>query len=250
MPETFLLLLCGGVMLASAVPKPRDVTLHWLRLAGIIAMTMLGLSAFFALRRETRIPHLEIYLYVCVTCMIAAQLAAVQTDRPDFARGFAIFAFLCSIPFSAAMLGRPLNVPLGAAIVGCAGVAAMCGIVLMEMLLGHAYLTAAKMTIAPFKRMNLVLAAVVALRMFFALSATLMQQRWSIELFWPRQGLFVGTRWLVGLIVPSIFVYMTHDCIKRRATQSATEILYVAGVRVFIGEMIALYLTRETGLPF
>ena len=63
-------------------------------------------------------------------------------------------------------------------------------------------------------------------------------------------GLYIGTRWLVGLLVPAIFVYMAHDCIKRRATQSATGILYVAGVLIFIGEIIALYLLRQTGLPF
>ena len=58
------------------------------------------------------------------------------------------------------------------------------------------------------------------------------------------------TRWLVGLAIPAVFVYMTHDCIKRRATQSATGILYVAAVLVFIGEIIATYLVRMTGLPF
>ena len=63
-------------------------------------------------------------------------------------------------------------------------------------------------------------------------------------------GLLVGTRWFVGLIVPAVFVYMAHDCIRRRSTQSATGILYVAGVLVFIGELVALHLTRETGLPF
>ena len=53
-----------------------------------------------------------------------------------------------------------------------------------------------------------------------------------------------------ALVVPAIFIYMASDCIKRRSTQSATGILYVAGVLVFIGEMIALYLVRVTGLPF
>jgi hypothetical protein len=62
--------------------------------------------------------------------------------------------------------------------------------------------------------------------------------------------LLVGTRWLVGLLVPAVFVYMAHDCIRRRSTQSATGILYVAGVLILIGELVALYLTRETGLPF
>jgi hypothetical protein len=58
------------------------------------------------------------------------------------------------------------------------------------------------------------------------------------------------TRWLVGLALPAVFVYMAHDCIKRRATQSATGILYVAGLLVFIGEITGLYLVAETGLPF
>ena len=67
---------------------------------------------------------------------------------------------------------------------------------------------------------------------------------------WQRDGLFILTRWLVGLLVPAVFVYMAHDCIKRRSTQSATGILYVAGVLIFIGEIVALYLVRSSGLPF
>ena len=43
MPETFLILLTGGVMLAAAISDPHQVTLHWLRLCGIIALSL----AFF-----------------------------------------------------------------------------------------------------------------------------------------------------------------------------------------------------------
>ena len=77
-----------------------------------------------------------------------------------------------------------------------------------------------------------------------------LQNRWRIPKLWPVYGLLIGTRWLVGLLVPAVFVYMAHDCIRRRSTQSATGILYVAGVLIFIGELIALNLARETGLPF
>ena len=82
-----------------------------------------------------------------------------------------------------------------------------------------------------------------------AIAGLAMQTRYPIELFWARFGLHIGTRWLVGLVVPAVFVYMAHDCVKRRSTQSATGILYVAGVLIFIGELMALYLVRETGLP-
>ena len=40
MAEAFLLLLGAGVMLGVAVPNPRDVTLNWMRLGGIIALAM------------------------------------------------------------------------------------------------------------------------------------------------------------------------------------------------------------------
>jgi uncharacterized membrane protein YgdD (TMEM256/DUF423 family) len=134
--------------------------------------------------------------------------------------------------------------------IACAGVAALPGLALMDMLLGHAYLTAARMTVAPFRRLNLALAGALALRIVVGIAAVVLQSRHPTELFWPRFGLLVGTRWLFGLVVPAVFVYMAHDCIKRRSTQSATGILYVAGVLIFIGELVALHLTRETGLPF
>ena len=90
---------------------------------------------------------------------------------------------------------------------------------------------------------------ILALRMFFALCGILMEQRWPVELFWTRQGLLVGTRWLVGLLVPCVFVYMTHDCIKRRSTQSATGILYAAVILTFIGELMSQLMSAETLYP-
>src|SRR5437667_9705506 len=85
MPETFLLLLCGGIMLASAIPKPRNVTLHWLRLCGIIGLTMLGLSVFFWTRRGS-FDRIEMAWYVAIAMMVLLQLALVQMARPIPAR--------------------------------------------------------------------------------------------------------------------------------------------------------------------
>src|SRR6267142_2091212 len=122
MTETFLVLLAGGVMLAAFISDPREVTVNWLRLAGIISL-------------------------------------AVMT----------VLRAICAIGIAMVML-----------------------------------------------------------------------QRRPIELFWDRFGLFVITRWAVGLLIPALFIYMAYDCIKRRATQSATGILYVAGILIFIGEIISL----------
>lgn len=269
MPETFLILLSGGVMLAAAVSSPREVTLNWLRLAGIIALCVGALALFFHFQREpiAELPlfyrRLQTGLLVTTLLAVLGQLAFVQVAWRRTQRAFAAAAFLLSV-LAASNVLHGLMVPAGVAVrfppkalsvalqtASCAGVAAMSGLALMDMLLGHAYLTASKMTIAPFRRLNLALVVVLGLRALLAVGGVLWVNSWRpVEMLWGIYGLYVLTRWAVGLGVVAVFVYMAHDCIQRRSTQSATGILYVAGVLVFIGEIVGLYLVRETGLPF
>jgi hypothetical protein len=251
MPETFLILLAGGIMLAAAVPDPKTVTLNWLRLAGILALCMAGLSAYFWWRREVDRSAIQIGAYAATVVAMLAQLAFAQVGARTIQRAWATIAFAAAV-FLALRLSplrvRELSISSVAAL---AGVSAMTGLALMDMLLGHAYLTASKMTIAPFNRLNLTLATTLTLRGTLAMIiAIILNAQRPVENLWPWFGLYIMTRWLVGLAVPAVFVYMAQDCINRRSTQSATGILYVAGVLIFIGELIGLYLLRETGLPF
>jgi hypothetical protein len=266
MAETFFILLAGGIMLAAAVPRPSHVTLLWLRLAGIIAWCMGALGAFFYFSRDLHttysptLRNVQIGLLAATVLAIIAQLGFVQVAWRRTQRIFAAAAFVLSvlagsnllhelmenrIPFPPKLLSMTLQA------LACAGVGAMVGLALMDMLLGHAYLTASKMTMAPFRRLNLALAAVVLLRFILAVVVALALQAWRpVEMLWNLHLFMIATRWAVGLLVPAVFVYMAHDCIKRRSTQAATGILYVAGVLIFIGEIIALYLVKNTGLPF
>jgi hypothetical protein len=249
--ETFLILLAGGIMLAAAISDPKQVELRWLRLCGVIAITLSALSLFFWFRRDTTPRSLPQLMALCsVIILLLAQLTLVQIARPVIARWISVLGFIATIASAVLMTSDTARLRPLACVFASVGIGATSGIALMDMLLGHAYLTAAKMTIAPFRRLNLAL----ALALFFSTAcsavAILLQQQNPIEQFWNRYAIYLGTRWLVGLLLPAIFVYMAHDCIKRRSTQSATGILYVAGVLIFIGEIIALYLVRETGLPF
>lgn len=268
MPETFLILFAGGIMLAAAVPAPRDVTPNWLRLAGILALCFCGLGLFFYARRDevTAMPPLlrrvQVGLLLATDLAVLGQLAFAQVVRLKAQRVMALLAFALAVLAGSNLLhelmtarGTALCLPpkllsMTVQTLACAGVAALAGLALMDMLLGHAYLTASRMTIAPFRRLNLALAAALGARLVMAAAAlTLAWRDPPAELFWTRYGLQVGTRWLVGLLVPVVFVYMAHDCVRRRSTQSATGILYVAGVLIVIGELVALWLVRETGLP-
>src|SRR5690348_4563068 len=99
MSETFLILLAGGVMLAAAVPNPADVTLQWLRLAGIIALCMFGLGVFFYLKREAvpDVPavyrRVQVGLLAAIAIAILGQLAFAQTGRRRAQRWAAGAAF-------------------------------------------------------------------------------------------------------------------------------------------------------------
>jgi hypothetical protein len=239
MPETFLILLAAGITLAAGVSDPKQVTLNWLRLCGILALVMAGLSMYFAQRLW--MPN------AIAGAAIIGQLAFVQLAFRRTQQIFAWVAFLLALRVGVTYLDVAPLIAYASAI----GIAAMCGLALMDMLLGHAYLTASKMTIAPFLRLNSMLAGTMIWRTLIAVGGTMLLEHYRpIYLLWGQHGLFILTRWLVGLLVPAVFIYMAHDCIRRRATQSATGILYVAGVLIFIGEIVALYLVRATGLPF
>ena len=241
-------------MLAAAISDPHAVILRWLRLAGILALCMMGIAFFFILRREISAKPQAAGAMLSFI-LILAQLAFVQTAFRKMQRIMSAAAFVCALFTGVTLLHQSLSpraiemsmLPLD---VACVFAAAVAGFSLMDMLLGHAYLNAAEMTMSPFIRLNLALAIAMICRAIISVAGTLIVQTVRpTEMFWNLFGLYIGTRWLVGFIVPGIFVYMAHDCIKRRATQSATGILYVAGVLIFIGEIIGLYLMSETGLP-
>jgi hypothetical protein len=262
--ETFLILLAGGIMLAAAISDPKQVDLRWLRLCGVIALCLAGVGVYFTLLPKTWRDREGVNRYIALGCLILLQMIFAQLGRQKAQRICAALAALVGIEAGGALsyyLVRHVSQVTGfsriqwrlldlQALLAAASIAATSGLSLMDMLLGHAYLTAAKMTIAPFRRLNIALAFALAFSAACSVAAVVYQHHWPIEQFWNRYTIYLGTRWLVGLLLPAIFVYMAHDCIKRRSTQSATGILYVAGVLIFIGEIIALYLLRETGLPF
>jgi hypothetical protein len=253
MPETFLILLAGGIMLAAGVCDPKQVTLNFLRLAGILALSAAGLSLFFLFKGPEAADRREVLMTLAVIVAILAQLATAQIGWRASQRIFAFIALILAL--NVAEFQQPiwkdgtwlLEISW---VIGTLLIAAMSGLALMDMLLGHAYLTASQMTMAPFMRLNRSLAVAMASSILLTLIALAIHFTRDEYLFWGRYGLLLITRWLVGLAVPAVFIYMAHDCIKRRATQSATGILYVAGVLIFIGEIVSLYLLRETRLPF
>ncbi|MCI0332760.1 MAG: hypothetical protein L0228_06015 [Planctomycetes bacterium] len=122
------------------------------------------------------------------------------------------------------------------------------GLVFAAMLLGHWYLNAPGMSLAPLRRL---LAAVALVVIIQAIVSTIgLASAWStqteISSAWL---LFVALRWSFGICGVLALLWMAWRTLEIPNTQSATGILYVAVIGVFVGELTAALLSAESAVP-
>jgi len=276
MVAVLLFMLIAGMALSQAASDPRAVTLRWLRLGGLIAAGLHGVAVAVHLWAEGGSSWMGV-AGPGVAVWLVAHLMLVQTARRIGQRvvAGALFLAASSAAVTGTRLGPPgaLDGPGASGAGGAAGGVAetpvaewaaialsvplsggLLGGLLMTMLLGHAYLTAGgEMTQAPFRRLVRLLGGLLVVRLLASLGFGLLPW-WQgpaaggIEAMWA--SVMVASRYGVGIAVPAIFLWMTHDCVRRVANQSATGILYVTSVLVVIGEGIALGLIGSTGQVF
>lgn len=124
--------------------------------------------------------------------------------------------------------------------------AALLGGVLTGMLLGHWYLTTPTMSINPlwwFNSAILVAAILRCVASVWALSDGFALDD-STHMIW------FGIRWAGGVVAPVAMTVMVWRILKHRNTQSATGVFFAGLVVVFMGEMTAALLERDTQLPY
>jgi hypothetical protein len=136
---------------------------------------------------------------------------------------------------------------LSALATGC-----VAGSVGLAMVLGHWYLTIPNLQVSHLARMNLVtigcmaacLAAVGLSYLVFFGGEPAYPPRFDV---W---GLFyLGTRVIVGLLMPMLFGWMTAQSLRFGNTRSATGILYASTVLVLIGTALSISLQDSYGVP-
>lgn len=116
------------------------------------------------------------------------------------------------------------------------------------MLMGHSYLIAPAMTMAPLMRLLAAGAVSVILRISLACIGL-----WG----WTSLGgastldievvLWLTVRWAIGFIAPIVLGWMAWETARIRSTQSATGILYVVVILCFLGELMSMLLVQKTG---
>jgi hypothetical protein len=128
--------------------------------------------------------------------------------------------------------------------------ATLLGFSVTSMLVGHSYLISPGLSIKPLMRQLAALGIALILRTAVAGAALWF---WSadhdITNLSDETVLWLPVRWLIGLIGPAVFGFMAYRTAGIKSTQSATGILYVVVILVFLGELTSLLLMRNTGLP-
>ena len=270
-----LVLLALGAAWSQALSAPRTVTLRWLRLGDLIALSLL--AGALALRLAGRGHDAAGAGYnavsiaaVALAAGLMAHLMLVQLGRWHAQRAAAIAngvvaSLALALPYvwpgtpwgaAIALQAPPGLFPGFAAGLGLILAAWLLGGSLMAMLLGHAYLTAGgEMTQRPFLRLSRLILAGLAARGILAAAAALWpwwraysQDAWTTPQL--NNALWILTRFLVGLAVPMVLTWMAIECVRLRSNQSATGILYVSSTMILLGEILALALFANTGLPF
>ncbi len=267
MGVVFLTLLAAGFLGVLALCRMDQVAWKFVRLITILALAELSLAVagyigFAGGKISSLAVTAAVLSFLAGGCAFLAMGFAPVSSR--YAAAVRLLAGTGSLlALSAAwawgsdqQIWLPALAPaaVGTALTSAAS-AFLMGAVSLAMLLGHAYLTHTEMTIQPLRRLAGLFAAGMIARVLLALAVGACcvygarTGRISPDLLRDHQ-LVLGLRYVVGLVIPSIFCFMVWRTVQLRATQSATGILYFGLVLIYLGELAAIQLTRELRIPF
>ncbi len=215
------------LLLAATMPVTQGV-LEWSDPAILCAgVGLLALPVFSGpVRSKSWLPALGWALTACV----AALVLTLHRSLPELGAGALSLATLSAL-----------------------ATGAVAGSVGLAMVLGHWYLTVPKLKVEHLVRLNRVtIGAMISSVALLSLSLLFFEDQLYNEtssLFGP-WGLFhLGTRIVVGLLLPLLFGWMTMGSLKYKNTRSATGILYASTVLVLIGTALSINLQDTYGLP-
>ena len=215
---------------------------HLVRWPPLVAAVLSYCCAAAWLYEKPKLGHTLLFA-VSATSLLGAW---VSQPMPFFESGHAPTPS-ANITLYVATVKAPLELPLLLWRLDPVGGGMLLGSTIAAMFLGHWYLNTPTMELGPLRKLLRFMAVAVALR---ALLASLclgieLQQPWLSLSQYP----LLALRWLAGIIGTGVLTFMAWQTLKIPNTQSATGILYVAVITVFIGELTSLLLSGGTAFP-
>lgn len=250
-----LRLVCGMSLMWCLMPRSR-VTAGFFRIQMLI---VLGLSVLAAASMgdpggptaAAQVANLSTArVTACVLIAVSAFLGSIVWTLQRRRAGNVFVILIAGISTAALTAAaaasiRPDSLNRLVAVLSELSTALLLGGATTGMLLGHWYLTAPTMSITPLNRVNLYFGAAGLSRL--VLSAVALWLAWD-RLTGPTHWVWLSLRWSAGIVAPLLLCVMVWRILKFRNTQSATGVLFVGVVLVFVGELTAALLHRELAL--
>lgn len=236
-------LICGVGLMLCVMPR-RDVPSPFFR---IMLLVVLGLAVLFALTSPAGLSWGVALGSVAFAGSVFWLLERRAAGTAAIGAVFAISAV--ALFFGGRALPSFANGGFHSWLAGAStfASAATLGAAFTGMLLGHRYLTAPGMPLAPLIQINACLGLASVLR--FLVSAIALASAlgtFSQSIFW----IWLALRWLAGILGPMAVCVMVHRILRYRNTQAATGVLFVGVILTFIGELTADLLQRTFAVSF
>ena len=264
----FLSLLGGGILGALACSRLDLMAWKFVRIASILASAVLiFVTVVYVLRPPpSLLEGSSAVLNVLRGGFIAASLCAIillcmapLVERTSRAlRGVAALGSVVAVASISTSQWVEGSWSRGSVAVGISLIAAnvlaagLLGTVTLAWLLGHAYLTATTMTVAPLRQLSRFFAWAAAARLLFfgaSVAGAYLLAGDRVAVHFAGAWLVLFVRCVAGLIAVAVFSYMVGECVKLRNTQAATGLLYFASLLAYMGELSAQYLMSEWHWP-
>ncbi len=242
----FLLRLAFGLAVGMVITSSQQVTSGFFR--NHLYVT-LGLSTLAALVLVKTSPTV---MWLAISAAILSYMGSAAWLYEANRFGKLMLWLIAACCITAAVLGGSIGESFGQVLwwysVSVVTSGLVLGLTFASMLLGHWYLNAPGMELAPLRRLLTAAAAAVAAQSLVVgagLAAEISMRPTVTASFL----LFVLLRWSFGLCGVLALLWMARHTLEIPNTQSATGILYVAVLGVFIGELTGLLLSAESMYP-
>jgi len=246
----FLYRLSFGMAAAMVVTSPRLVTSGYYRNN---AYVLLGMNVLAALAAWSgTVDRALVPPWIATAAAIVSYVAAVCWLYEKPRAGTAALAVIALLTLVGAVWATPTSGKPLDAILLCRADAVVSGLLLgttmAAMLLGHWYLNAPGMKIAPLQKLNLLIGVAVVVRAVVC-GLGLAGHLSVVEHVEFVQWLMIGLRWGAGLLGTAGLVAMTRSTLNIPNTQAATGMLYVAVITTFLGELVGQLLSAANVYP-
>jgi len=242
------------MLIAMAITSPRHVTSGFFRVHLWVAMGINALAAMVVyMIGSDYVPELrDQLLSQSILLTVGSYAGAVCWLYEKHKPGRIVIILLALLTGYTAWIATPgfntwdmrqILIESSDIITSCMAV----GSIMTAMLLGHWYLNTPTMDLVPLRLLLKFAAVAILLRVITITIGEACLIMYQSELVNTQWWIFVGLRWLAGIIGTSIMLWMAWVTLRIPNTQSATGILYAATILVFIGELTAQILS-DTGL--